>query len=96
MERKPFEVETTKSDEDQKPYSAVDGGGSDSVDSFDEDQKKLVYRGWKVMPFIIGNAYFLLYSDTPFLFYCVSASLNTVQKLNKDVENKLEHVVREI
>ncbi|KAJ4890388.1 Protein NRT1/ PTR FAMILY 2.10 [Raphanus sativus] len=58
MERKPFEVETMKTDEDQKPYSAVDGGGSDSVDSFDEDQKKLVYRGWKVMPFIIGNETF--------------------------------------
>ncbi|KAG5393204.1 hypothetical protein IGI04_023167 [Brassica rapa subsp. trilocularis] len=58
MERKPFEVETTKTDEDQKPYSAVDGGGSDSVDSFDEDQKKLVYRGWTVMPFIIGNETF--------------------------------------
>nr|QKF54835.1 GTR1-type glucosinolate transporter [Brassica nigra] len=58
MERKPFEVETTKTDEDKKPYSAVDGGDSDSVDSFDEDQEKLVYRGWKVMPFIIGNETF--------------------------------------
>ncbi|KAJ4895625.1 Protein NRT1/ PTR FAMILY 2.10 [Raphanus sativus] len=55
MERKPFDVETT---EDHKPYSSVDGGGSDSVDSFDQDQKKLVYRGWKVMPFIIGNETF--------------------------------------
>ena len=69
MERKPFEVETTKTDEDQKPYSAVDGGGSDSVDSFDEDQKKLVYRGWKVMPFIIGNAFFFsLFRHSVFFF----------------------------
>ena len=77
MERKPFEVETTKTDEDQKPYSAVDGGGSDSVDSFDEDQKKLVYRGWKVMPFIIGNAFFFLYSDTPFFFFIVRLLFST-------------------
>ncbi|XP_013621918.1 PREDICTED: protein NRT1/ PTR FAMILY 2.10-like [Brassica oleracea var. oleracea] len=55
MERKPFDVETT---EDHKPYSSVDGGGSDSVDSFEDEQKKLVYRGWKVMPFIIGNETF--------------------------------------
>ncbi|CAN8268249.1 unnamed protein product [Cochlearia groenlandica] len=57
-ERKPLEVETTT---DHKPYSAVDGGGSDlisTVDSFDDDQTKLVYRGWKVMPFIIGNETF--------------------------------------
>nr|BAJ34570.1 unnamed protein product [Eutrema halophilum] len=64
MERKPFEVETTTTTtatEDHKPYSAVDGGGSDltsTVDSFDDEQKKLVYRGWKVMPFIIGNETF--------------------------------------
>ncbi|CAH2064964.1 unnamed protein product [Thlaspi arvense] len=60
MERKPFEVETT---ENHKPYSTVDGGGVGSdlrspVDSFDDEQKKLVYRGWKVMPFIIGNETF--------------------------------------
>ncbi|KAH0892916.1 hypothetical protein HID58_055345 [Brassica napus] len=55
MERKPFDVETT---EDHKAYSSVDGGGSDSVDSFEDEQKKLVYRGWKVMPFIIGNETF--------------------------------------
>ncbi|KAG2247673.1 hypothetical protein Bca52824_087301 [Brassica carinata] len=56
MERKPFEVETT---EDHKPYS--DGGGSDltsTVDSSGDEQKKLVYRGWKVMPYIIGNETF--------------------------------------
>nr|QWJ73382.1 glucosinolate transporter 1 [Isatis tinctoria] len=61
MERKPFEVERTTTTEDHKPYSAVDGGGSDltsTVDSFDDEQKKLVYRGWKVMPFIIGNETF--------------------------------------
>ncbi|KAF8094945.1 hypothetical protein N665_0348s0028 [Sinapis alba] len=59
IERKPFEVETTT--EDHKPYSAVDVGGSDlssTDDSFDNEQKKLVYRGWKVMPFIIGNETF--------------------------------------
>uniref|UniRef100_A0A1J3JN10 Protein NRT1/ PTR FAMILY 2.10 n=1 Tax=Noccaea caerulescens TaxID=107243 RepID=A0A1J3JN10_NOCCA len=59
MERKPFEVETAT--DDHKPYSAVDGRGSDvtsTVDSFEEDQEKLVYRGWKVMPFIIGNETF--------------------------------------
>ncbi|KAG2327952.1 hypothetical protein Bca4012_036987 [Brassica carinata] len=55
MERKPFDVETT---EDHKPYSSVVDGGSDSVDSFDDEQTKLVYRGWKVMPFIIGNETF--------------------------------------
>ncbi|CAA7043361.1 unnamed protein product [Microthlaspi erraticum] len=60
MERKPFEVDTTT--DDHKPYSAVDGRGADvtsNVDSFEEDQEKLVYRGWKVMPFIID------FSDGP-------------------------------
>ncbi|KAJ0240328.1 Protein NRT1/ PTR FAMILY 2.10 [Hirschfeldia incana] len=58
MDRKPFEVETT---EDHKPYSAYDGGGSDltsTVDSTNDEQKNLVYRGWKVMPYIIGNETF--------------------------------------
>ncbi|KAF8087044.1 hypothetical protein N665_0601s0010 [Sinapis alba] len=61
MERKPFEVETI---ENHKPYSTFDGGGcggSDltlTVDSSDNEQKKLVYRGWKVMPYIIGNEAF--------------------------------------
>lgn len=54
MERKFFEVEIIKLDEDQKFYFVVDGGGFDLVDLFDEDQKKFVYRGWKVMFFIIG------------------------------------------
>lgn len=65
MERKPFEVETaTKTEEDHKPYAGVDDGGCDvtsTVDSFEEEQKKLVYRGWKVMPFIIGNAFFFFF-----------------------------------
>ncbi|CAH8350725.1 unnamed protein product [Eruca vesicaria subsp. sativa] len=52
MERKPFEVETT---EDHKPYSAVDDSDSDSSD---DKQEKLIYRGWKVMPYIIGNETF--------------------------------------
>ena len=68
MERKPFDVETT---EDHKAYSSVDGGGSDSVDSFEDEQKKLVYRGWKVMPFIIGNAFFFSSDNFFFLVYSV-------------------------
>ena len=67
MERKPFDVETT---EDHKPYSSVDGGGSDSVDSFEDEQKKLVYRGWKVMPFIIGNAFFFSSDNFFFSLFC--------------------------
>ncbi|XP_019102279.1 PREDICTED: protein NRT1/ PTR FAMILY 2.10-like [Camelina sativa] len=54
MERKPLEVETTTTNH----HSAVDDVTSTTVDSFEEDQKKLVYRGWKVMPFIIGNETF--------------------------------------
>ncbi|KAF8088957.1 hypothetical protein N665_0523s0003 [Sinapis alba] len=58
MERKPFEVEAI---ENHKSYSTFNGGGSDlmsTVDSSDDEQKKLVYRGWKVMPYIIGNETF--------------------------------------
>jgi hypothetical protein len=56
MERKPLELEST--DNHQNPSSAVYGGSVTAVDSVEEDvqnQKKVVYRGWKVMPFIIGN-----------------------------------------
>nr|UNA06850.1 glucosinolate transporter-1 [Lepidium campestre] len=56
MERNPLEVETNS-------YSAVDDGAASNhvisaVDSIDDQQKKLVYRGWKVMPFIIVNETF--------------------------------------
>ena len=56
MERKPLEVEST---DHQKPSSAVYDGSATAVDSVEEEvqETKLVYRGWKVMPFIIGNAY---------------------------------------
>ncbi|XP_010444119.1 PREDICTED: protein NRT1/ PTR FAMILY 2.11 [Camelina sativa] len=57
MERKHLEVES----KDQNPSSAVYGGSATAVDSADEDvqnQKKVVFRGWKVMPFIIGNETF--------------------------------------
>ncbi|KFK34096.1 hypothetical protein AALP_AA5G101400 [Arabis alpina] len=40
-------------EKDHKPYS---DGGSDVTS--EEEQKNLVYRGWKVMPFIIGNETF--------------------------------------
>jgi dipeptide/tripeptide permease len=59
MERKPLELEST--DNHQNPSSAVYGGSVTAVDSVEEDvqnQKKVVYRGWKVMPFIIGNETF--------------------------------------
>ncbi|KAG7564842.1 Proton-dependent oligopeptide transporter family [Arabidopsis suecica] len=56
MERKPLEVEPSTT---TTTYSAVDGGGSDGVTSkVEEEQRKIVYRGWKVMPFIIGNETF--------------------------------------
>ena len=80
MERKPFEVETT---EDHKPYS--DGGGSDltsTVDSSGDEQKKLVYRGWKVMPYIIGNA-FLSLSRPLFLNSVFFLSTNSVFSCNR-------------
>ena len=79
MERKPFDVETT---EDHKAYSSVDGGGSDSVDSFEDEQKKLVYRGWKVMPYIIGNA-FLSLSRPLFLNSVFFLSTNSVFSCNR-------------
>nr|AAN60304.1 unknown [Arabidopsis thaliana] len=47
MERKPLEVE---------PSTTTTN--TDVVDSFEEEQRKIVYRGWKVMPFIIGNETF--------------------------------------
>ncbi|CAH8356488.1 unnamed protein product [Eruca vesicaria subsp. sativa] len=53
MERKPLEVEST---DHQKPSSAVYDGSVTAVDSVEET--KVVYRGWKVMPFIIGNETF--------------------------------------
>ncbi|CAL9244624.1 unnamed protein product [Arabidopsis halleri] len=59
MERKPLEVEST--DNHQNLSSAVYDGSVTAVDSVEEDvqnQKKVVYRGWKVMPFIIGNETF--------------------------------------
>ncbi|KAJ0231352.1 Protein NRT1/ PTR FAMILY 2.11 [Hirschfeldia incana] len=57
MERKPLEVEST---DHQKPSSAVYDGSVTAVDSVEEEveQTKVVYRGWKVMPFIIGNETF--------------------------------------
>ena len=56
MERNPLEVEST---DHQKPSSAVYDGSATAVDSVEEEvqETKLVYRGWKVMPFIIGNTY---------------------------------------
>jgi len=61
MERKPLEVE---------PSTTTTN--TDVVDSFEEEQRKIVYRGWKVMPFIIGNAPFYLFvsnSDIIFFFW---------------------------
>nr|QWJ73383.1 glucosinolate transporter 2 [Isatis tinctoria] len=57
MERKPLEVEST---DHQKPSSAVFDGSVTAVGSVEEevDETKTVYRGWKVMPFIIGNETF--------------------------------------
>ncbi|XP_013620384.1 PREDICTED: protein NRT1/ PTR FAMILY 2.11-like [Brassica oleracea var. oleracea] len=57
MERNPLEVEST---DHQKPSSAVYDGSATAVDSVEEEvqETKLVYRGWKVMPFIIGNETF--------------------------------------
>ncbi|KAG2326944.1 hypothetical protein Bca4012_035852 [Brassica carinata] len=57
MERKPLEVEST---DHQKPSSAVYDGSVPAVDSAEEvvEETKVVYRGWKVMPFIIGNETF--------------------------------------
>ncbi|KAG2301198.1 hypothetical protein Bca52824_029849 [Brassica carinata] len=57
MERKPLEVEST---DHQKPSSAVYDGSATAVDSVQEEvqETKVVYRGWKVMPFIIGNETF--------------------------------------
>ncbi|VVB17782.1 unnamed protein product [Arabis nemorensis] len=54
MERKPLEVESTE------PSSAVYGGSVTAVVSVEDDvhEEKVVYRGWKVMPFIIGNETF--------------------------------------
>ena len=59
MERKPLEVEST---DHQKPPSAVYDGSVMAVDSVEEEvgETKVVYRGWKVMPFIIGNTNFFL------------------------------------
>lgn len=71
MEKKTLEVEST--DNQQNPSSAVYGGSVTAVDSVEEDvqnQKKVVYRGWKVMPFIIGNANFFL-SGKLFFFFSV-------------------------
>uniref|UniRef100_A0A1J3H1Q4 Protein NRT1/ PTR FAMILY 2.11 n=1 Tax=Noccaea caerulescens TaxID=107243 RepID=A0A1J3H1Q4_NOCCA len=58
MERKPLEVEST--DHHQKPSSAVYGGPVTAVDSVEDEaqEPKVVFRGWKVMPFIIGNETF--------------------------------------
>ncbi|CAH2043805.1 unnamed protein product [Thlaspi arvense] len=57
MERQPLELEST---DHQKPSPAVYGGSVTTVDSVEEEvqEKKVVYRGWKVMPFIIGNETF--------------------------------------
>ncbi|KAJ4897408.1 Protein NRT1/ PTR FAMILY 2.11 [Raphanus sativus] len=57
MERKPLEVEST---DHQQPSSALYDGSVPAVDSVEEEVKetKVVYRGWKVMPFIIGNETF--------------------------------------
>ncbi|CAH8392810.1 unnamed protein product [Eruca vesicaria subsp. sativa] len=57
MERKPLEVEST---DHQKLSSAVYDGSVTAVDSIEEEvqETKVVYRGWKVMPFIIGNETF--------------------------------------
>nr|UNA06851.1 glucosinolate transporter-2 [Lepidium campestre] len=52
MERNTLEVESTD------PSSAVYGGSATAVDQEVRDEKKVVYRGWKVMPFIIGNETF--------------------------------------
>ncbi|KAG2293304.1 hypothetical protein Bca52824_039973 [Brassica carinata] len=56
MERKPLEVEST----DHQSPSAVYDGSVMAVDSVEEEvgETKVVYRGWKVMPFIIGNETF--------------------------------------
>ncbi|KAG2240013.1 hypothetical protein Bca4012_067669 [Brassica carinata] len=51
MERKPLEVEST---DHQKLSSAVYDGPVEE----DVQETKVVYRGWKVMPFIIGNETF--------------------------------------
>lgn len=53
MERKSLEVEFM----DHQKLSSADGSVT-AVDSVGEDiqETKVVYRGWKVMPFIIGNA----------------------------------------
>lgn len=70
MERKPLEVEST--DNHQSPSSAVYGGSVTAVDPVEEDvqnQEKLVYRGWKVMPFIIGNTNLIIYPSFFSLIY---------------------------
>nr|QKF54838.1 GTR2-type glucosinolate transporter [Brassica nigra] len=51
MERKPLEVEST---DHQKLSSAVYDGPVEE----DVQETKVVYRGWEVMPFIIGNETF--------------------------------------
>ncbi|CAF2036994.1 protein NRT1/ PTR FAMILY 2.11 [Brassica rapa] len=57
MERKSLEVESM---DHQKLSSAVYDGSVTAVDSVKEDvqETKVVYRGWKVMPYIIGNETF--------------------------------------
>ena len=69
MERKPLEVEST---DHQKPPSAVYDGSVMAVDSVEEEveETKVVYRGWKVMPFIIGNAFFFSSDNFFFSLFC--------------------------
>ena len=61
MERKSLEVESM---DHQKLSSAVYDGSVTAVDSVKEDvqETKVVYRGWKVMPYIIGNAIILSFT----------------------------------
>ena len=53
-------------------------GSVTAVDSVKEDvqETKVVYRGWKVMPFIIGNAIILSFTVLNFLL------LNAKRKLS--------------
>lgn len=81
MERKPLEVEPSTTA--VNTYSAVDGGGSDGVTSkVDDEQRKIVYRGWKVMPFIIGNAFFFSSNSDSFFFRVLCRILGN-GKLNR-------------
>lgn len=94
MEKKTLEVEST--DNQQNPSSAVYGGSVTAVDSVEEDvqnQKKVVYRGWKVMPFIIGNANFFLSGKLFFFFLLGSWSLGKKTQKAVFVHTKKKTIV---